>query len=258
VYKNIILEKNPPAAVVTINRPDKMNALNNQTLSEIAQAFDELRSLKQIKGVVVTGAGEKAFVAGADISEIAVLDEKSALEFAQNGQEIFLQIEQFPKPVLAAVNGFALGGGCELALACHFRICSENARFGQPEVNLGIIPGFGGTQRLSRAIGKGYAMEMCVTGQMVAAQEALRINLVNHVYPLAELLPQAKEIIKMISEKSAHAVRQVIDSVNRGLDENLVTGLNIEAKNFSYCCGHGDKTEGTSAFLEKRKPRFSE
>lgn len=255
-YKNLLLDIKDKIALVTINRPDKLNALNHDTLLELKNVFEELRNNDEARSIILTGSGEKAFVAGADITELNKLNMLDGKKFAEFGQSVFNTIENFEKPVIAAVNGFALGGGCELALACHFRIASENAKFGQPEVNLGIIPGYGGTQRLSRLVGSGRAMEMILTGDMIDANEALRIGLVNKVFPLSELLAGVFEIAHKINSKAQQAVRLAIQSVKAAEKMNLQEGLDFEAVLFAMCCGTEDFKEGTSAFLEKRKPVF--
>lgn len=255
-YTNILLDIKDKTALVTINRPDKLNALNHQTLTELKNVFQELRNNDDVYSVILTGSGEKAFVAGADISELNKLNMLEGKKFAEFGQSVFNTIENFKKPVIAAVNGFALGGGCELALACHFRIASENAKFGQPEVNLGIIPGYGGTQRLARLVGSGRAMELILTGDMIDANEALRIGLVNKVIPAAELQAKVFEIAQKINSKGQQAIRLAIEAVNATDKMNLQDGLDFEAVLFAMCCGTEDFKEGTSAFLEKRKPAF--
>jgi enoyl-CoA hydratase len=255
-YQNLLIEKKDNIAIVKINRPDKMNALNSQTMSEIKSAFTELKSDSEIFVVIVTGSGEKAFVAGADIAELHKLDVITGKTFAENGQDIFNLIENLDKPVIAAVNGFALGGGCELALACHIRVASENAKFGQPEVNLGIIPGYGGTQRLTRLINSGRAMEYILTGDMIDANEALRLGLVNKVYPQSELMNKVLEMAKKIVAKGQQAIRLSVKAVNMVDEVSGKEGLNYEASLFSLACGTEDFKEGTKAFLEKRKPDF--
>lgn len=255
-YQNLLIDIREKIAIVTINRPDKLNALNHQTLTELKQAFEQLNSNNDVSVVILTGSGEKAFVAGADISELNKLDMLEGKKFAEFGQSVFSFIENFDKPVIAAVNGFALGGGCELALSCHFRIASENAKFGQPEVNLGIIPGYGGTQRLTRLINSGRAMEMILTGDMVDANEAYRIGLVNKVFPLTDLMSKAWEMAQKISGKGQQAIRLAIKAVKTVEEVSLNQGLNVEASLFALCCGTEDFKEGTSAFLEKRKPAF--
>ncbi len=255
-HKNLLLQINGPTAVVTINRPDKLNALNIETMGELKQVFSYLGTNDEVRGIVITGSGEKAFIAGADISELNKLDALGGKEFAEKGQEVFNIIQHFEKPVIAAVNGFALGGGCELALSCHIRLAAENAKFGQPEVNLGIIPGYGGTQRLPRLVNSGRAMEMILTGDLIDAAEALRIGLVNKVYPQGELLNKSIEMSNKIASKGKDAVRLAIKAVNAAQQVPLNEGQNLEASFFSICCGTDDFKEGTSAFLEKRKPKF--
>jgi len=243
-------------ATVTINRPDKLNALNAQAKADLKVVFTAIKADPMVDAVLLTGAGEKAFVAGTDIGELTTLDAERGREFAANGQEVFDLIQHLGKPVIAAVNGYALGGGCELALACHLRIASENAKFGQPEVSLGIIPGYGGTQRLPRLIGTGRALEMILTGDQVDATEALRIGLVNKVVPLAELLPTAAAMARSILGKGQLAVRMAIKAVNATMEAPLSEGMHIESGLFGECCSTEDFKEGTRAFLEKRKPAF--
>ena len=255
-YKNLLFEEVNNIAKVTINRPGKLNALNNETLTELNKLFDYIREVKTISVVIITGAGEKAFVAGADINELSALDKKSGNVFSLFGQSVFNKIENLNKPVIAAVNGFALGGGCELALACHIRLASENAKFGQPEVNLGIIPGYGGTQRLTRQVGKGLAMEYILTGDMISAAEAYRIGLVNNVYSSEELLTKAYEMAEKIIVKGKLAITASLNSINAVDNLSLEDGLKLEADEFGKCCETNEFREGTSAFLEKRKPNF--
>ena len=255
-YKNLLVDIKDHIVIVTINRPDKLNALNHQTLIELQDIFGKLKSDEDVYVVILTGSGEKAFVAGADISEINKLDMIKGKEFAEFGQSVFSLIEEFGKPVIAAVNGFALGGGCELALSCHIRIASENAKFGQPEVNLGIIPGYGGTQRLTRLINSGRAMEMILTGDMVDANEALSLGLVNKVYPQSDLMSKAWEMAVKICSKGQQAIRFAVKAVNVVDEVSSKQGQNIEASLFALCCGTEDFKEGTSAFMEKRKPSF--
>jgi len=253
---NILSEEQDGILYLTINRESKLNALNFDTLEEIRNVFNEVSDNKTIKGVIITGSGEKAFIAGADISEIAELNELNARKFAENGQEIFDLIENCHKPVIAVVNGFALGGGCELSMACHMRIAVTNAKFGQPEVNLGIIPGYGGTQRLTYLIGRGKANELMMTGDMIGADEAKSLGLVNHVLPTKEAaIEKAEEILKKIMSKAPLAIGMIVDCVNAVYitDEN---GFQTEANSFARCVKSGDYKEGTSAFLEKRKPVF--
>ena len=255
-YQSLLLDVKDNIAVVTLNRPDKLNALNAQTINDLDLVFDELKENEEVYVIVLTGSGEKAFVAGADIKELNNLDMISAKEFAEKGQLVFNKIEKFDKPVIAAVNGFALGGGCELALACHIRLASDNAKFGQPEVNLGIIPGYGGTQRLARLINTGRAMEYILSADMISADEAYRIGLINKVYSQNELLDKAIEMAKKIAEKGQQAIRLAAKAVLAVDQMSLKEGQNLEASLFALCCGTEDFKEGTSAFLEKRKPVF--
>lgn len=256
-YKNLLVDINEHIAVVTLNRPDKLNALNHETLTELKSVFDKLKLDENIFVLIITGSGEKAFVAGADISEINKLDMLEGKKFAEFGQSIFSMIEKFEKPVIAAVNGFALGGGCELALACHIRLASENAKFGQPEVNLGIIPGYGGTQRLTRLINSGRATEMILTADMIDASEAFRIGLVNKVYPQSELQSKAFEMATKIANKGQQAIRLGLKAIKVVDEVSLQEGQNMEATLFALCCGTEDFKEGTQAFLDKRKPTFT-
>jgi len=256
-YKNLLLNINEHIAVLTLNRPDKLNALNHETLTELKHALELLKDDANIFAVIITGSGEKAFVAGADISEINRLNMLEGKQFAEFGQSVFSIIEKFDKPVIAAVNGFALGGGCELALSCHIRLASENAKFGQPEVNLGIIPGYGGTQRLTRLINSGRAAEMILTADMIDASEALRIGLVNKVYPQSELQSKAYEMASKIASKGQQAIRLALKAVKVVDEVSSREGQNIEATLFALCCGTEDFKEGTQAFLEKRKPTFT-
>jgi enoyl-CoA hydratase len=226
-------------------------------MSDLDIVFDELKTNEQIYVVIITGNGEKAFVAGADIKELSNLDMKKAKEFSEKGQAVFNKIENFEKPVIAAVNGFALGGGCELALACHIRVVSETSKFGQPEVNLGIIPGYGGTQRLTRLINSGRAMEYTLTADMIDAEEAYRIGLANKVYPADDLMNEAKKMAKKIASKGQQAIRLAINAIKNVDQLTLSEGQNLEASLFALCCGTEDFKEGTSAFLEKRKPSFN-
>jgi len=253
---NINIQTKDGILTAIINRPSKMNALNLITIEEICEVIQEAYDSKEIKGVIFTGSGEKAFVAGADISEIASLTEVSSRKFSERGQEIFAMIENCPKPVIAAVNGFALGGGCELAMACHLRIAVETAKFGQPEVNLGLIPGYGGTQRLTQLVGKAKALELMITADMISAQEAKSLGLVNHIVATQEeLLPMAEEILNKILTKAPLAIEMVISCVNAvyNKEEN---GYQTEANSFSICCKSEDFKEGTKAFLEKRQAKF--
>ena len=256
-YENLLVEIKEKIAVVKINRPDKLNALNAATMYELKNVFTELNANESVYVIILTGSGEKAFVAGADISELNKLDMISGKKFSEKGQEVFNIIEDSVKPVIAAVNGFALGGGCEIALACHIRLASENAKFGQPEVNLGIIPGYGGTQRLTRLIKSGLAIEYILTGDMIDANEAYRIGLVNHVYKQSELMDKASEMAQKIISKGQNAVKAAIKAVNIVDEVSGKEGQNFEASLFAICCGTEDFKEGTRAFLEKRKPKFT-
>ncbi len=243
--------------IITINRPNKLNALNLETMDELDSAFHEVYDTKGVKGVIITGAEEKAFVAGADISEIAVLSELNARKFAERGQETLKLIEDCHTPVIAAVNGFALGGGCELAMACHFRLATKNAKFGQPEVNLGVIPGYGGTQRLTKLIGQGKALELMMTGDTVNSEEALQLGLVNYVLETkSEMIAKSVELLLKISKKAPLAIGQVIVCANAALNPEQ-NGYQLEANSFANCCGTQDFIEGTKAFLEKRSPKFT-
>jgi enoyl-CoA hydratase len=254
-YNNLKLSLDEGILTITVSRVSKLNALNMLTVEEIGSAMQEAFDNDEVKGIVFTGEGEKAFAAGADIAEISELNEVIGRRFSEKGQDIFSMIEESPKPVIAAVNGFALGGGCELAMACHIRVASENAQFGQPEVKLGLIPGFGGTQRLTQLVGKGKAMELMMTGDLITAQEALRLRLVNHVTTYADLIPKTREIMAKITSKAPLAVGMIVDCVNAWYDKEE-HGYQTEANSFSRCCGSEDFEEGTHAFLEKRKPNF--
>jgi enoyl-CoA hydratase len=254
-YQNILIEKKGPAVVLTINREKAMNALDKQTVTELVDFIGAHWHDNSFSVLIITGAS-KAFVAGADIGELKVLDTQSGMDLSAKGNWLFRGIQDFPKPVIAAVNGFALGGGCELALACDIRLASEKAKFGQPEVNLGIIPGYGGTQRLARLVGKGKAMQMILTGDMIPAAEAHRIGLVDEVYPPEELMNKALEMANTIASRGPLAIRLAKECVNRGLDMPLVGGLEFEKVNFGVTTGSHDGTEGCAAFLEKRKAEF--
>jgi enoyl-CoA hydratase len=252
----IKVEPAAPVAHITIDRPEALNALSPQVLEELSQAFDEVDK-DDIRAVILTGAGEKAFIAGADIKEFAHFSPFDAQQFSRQGQALSKKIESFPKPVIAAVNGFALGGGCELALACHIRVASNRAKFGQPEVRLGVMAGFGGSQRLPRLVGKGVAIEMLTTSRMVDADEALRIGLVNAVTPPEELLPTCRKIGEQIAGKAPKAVALTLLAVDRGLNMTLEEGLNLEAQLFALTFTTEDMKEGTQAFIEKRAPKFT-
>ncbi len=255
--ENVLYEVQDGIATVTVNRPKVLNALNAQMLADLRQAFEAAKSEIPVRVVILTGAGEKSFVAGADIGEIKALENyEAAKAFADTGQGLLNLIEQLGKPVIAAVNGFALGGGCEISMACHIRLASENAKFGQPEVALGVIPGYGGTQRLCRLVGKARAVQLCLTGEMIDAAEAKRIGLVNQVYPQGELLGAAKEMAKTIMSKGPLAIRYALAAVLRGAELTLADGLQLEGDMFAAACDTEDRIEGTTAFLEKRKPDF--
>ena len=260
-YTSLLTSLDNGILTITINRPDKLNALNKDVFTDLDNAMDEVAANAEIKSVVITGAGPKAFVAGADISEFNNLDKTAAMALAKRGQDVFFKIENSKKPIVAAVNGFALGGGCELAMACHFRLCSENAKFGQPEVNLGLIPGYGGTQRLTHLIGKGKSMELQMTAQLIDANEALRLGLVNYVTTAENLLERTKEILTIIQSKAPIAVGKVIECVNVAVvsDSSYTNGKNgfdKEIEAFGECFITDDMKEGVAAFLEKRKAEF--
>ncbi len=254
-YKNLIIEQKENIAVVTINREKAMNALNRFVFDELDAYFTAVREDKSVAGIVVTGAGEKAFAAGADIKEFGGLDASKASSLSKRGQDIFFKIENLNKPVIAAINGFSLGGGNELAMACHMRVASEKARFGQPEVNLGIITGYGGSQRLVQYIGKGKAMELLLTGDMIKADEAHKLGLVNHVVPPGAEVNKSIEILKKISTKGPFAVAQMISTVNDYFEKNK-DGYNTEVEGFGLCAATEDFIEGASAFVEKRAANF--
>jgi len=257
MYQTILTELTDGIFTITINRPEKMNALNKDVIAELGQALDEVYQRADIKSAIITGAGAKAFIAGADISEFTDLDGQGGAALAARGQDlVFNKIENCPKPIIAAVNGFALGGGCELAMACHFRTAADGARFGQPEVNLGLIPGYGGTQRLTQLIGKGKAMELLMTGDMIKADEAQTLGLVNHVFAAEDLLPKTQEILKKIQTKAPLAIGKIIGLVNEAATASK-EGYNHEIARFGECFDTADKKEGTTAFLEKRPAVFS-
>lgn len=256
-YKNLLIRKDGGVGWVVINRPEKLNAINVATMGEIAAAFAEMGNDPAVRVIILTGSGDKAFIAGADISEFLGLDAAKGKEYALRGQAVLRSIENSGKPVIAAINGYALGGGTEIALACHIRLASENAKLGQPEVKLGIIPGYGGTQRLSRLVGKGKAMELILTGRMIEAREAADIGLVNKVVPASDLLMEAEALAREIIKNAPIAVACAIEAINRGLDLTLDEGLALEAEIFGRTCATEDFAEGAKAFLEKRKPTFS-
>src|ERR1700723_925723 len=255
-FENITYEVKGPTAYITMNRPKVLNALNRKTVEELNSAFHTEKENITVKGIILTGSGEKAFIAGADISELSTLDGETAGKFSEFGQEVLSFIENLGKPVIAAVNGFALGGGCETAMACTIRIAAENARFGQPEVKLGIIPGYGGTQRLPRLVGKGRALQLILTGDLIDAHEAYRIGLVNEVVPAADLISRCEAILNQIDANAPLAIRYAIDAVNEGVNADLSLGLKLEAKYFTLAAGTDDRKEGTSAFVQKRAPQF--
>jgi enoyl-CoA hydratase len=260
-FDTILFEIENGTAIITINRPDKLNALNKNVFTDLDDAMTEVMNNDEIKSAIITGAGAKAFVAGADITEFGGLDLAEAMALSKRGQDIFFKIENSNKPIVAAVNGFALGGGCELAMACHFRLCSENAKFGQPEVNLGLIPGYGGTQRLTQLVGKGKSMELQMTAHIIDANEALRIGLVNHVTTADSLLERTKDILQIIQSKAPIAVGKIIECVNVAVVSdsaytNGKSGFDKEIEAFADCFITEDMKEGTSAFLEKRKAVF--
>ena len=256
-FDNISVEKKAALAYLTVNRPKALNALNRATLEEIGAALEDIRGDAGISGLIVTGAGGKAFVAGADITEIASISSVEASAFTRRGQAVFDLLENLGKPSVAAVDGFALGGGCELAMACTLRVATESARFGQPEVKLGVIPGFGGTQRLPRLVGRGRALQMILTGEPIDAQEAHRIGLVNEIVATEKLLERAAEILRKIGANAPLAVRFSIEAVNRGLQTSQSEGLVIESALFAVCASSEDKREGTAAFIGKRQAQFT-
>jgi enoyl-CoA hydratase len=255
-YESILYEKNDGIARITFNRPKVLNALNRQTIEELRAALLDARADDAVRVIIFTGAGEKAFVAGADISELARQTPVEGKEFSLFGQGVFHLLETMGKPSICAINGFALGGGCELALACSIRIASKTARLGQPEVKLGILPGYGGSQRLARLCGKGVAHELCLTGEMISAEEAQRIGLVNRIYEPAELLPAAEAMAKKIIANAPLAVKFTMEAIERGSEMPQEEGLFLEATLFGVACATEDMREGTKAFLEKRAPEF--
>jgi len=256
MYQTLLTSLENQIFTITINRPDKLNAINKAVMTELGIVMDEVYNNAGIKSAIITGAGPKSFVAGADISEFRGLSVEEGTALAKAGLDVFFKIENSPKPVVAAVNGFALGGGCELALACHFRIAAENAKFGQPEVNLGLIPGYGGTQRLVQLIGKGRAIELLISGSMIDANTALQYGLVNYVVPAEELLNKAKSILSVVNSKAPLAIAKCIEAANAVYDETK-NGYEVEMNGFGKCFGTEDMKEGTAAFLEKRKAGFS-
>jgi len=254
--ENVLYEKKASIAYVTINRPKVLNALNQATWRELQTAFEAARKDEEVRGVIVTGAGDKAFIAGADIGELSKVSAVEAEKSSSSGQAVLNLVENLGKPVIAAINGFALGGGCETAMACTIRIASESAKFGQPEVKLGLLPGGGGTQRLPRLVGKGRALQLILTGEVIGAQEAYRIGLVNEVVPAADLISRAEAILKQIFFNAPVAVKYSLEAVNKGLETSQAEGFALEASFFGLCAATEDKKEGTSAFLAKRAPQF--
>jgi enoyl-CoA hydratase/carnithine racemase len=256
MLENVLYEKKGAVAYMTVNRPKVLNALNTPTWTDLRTAFEDARDDDSVRGVILTGAGEKAFIAGADISELAHATALEAEESSRFGQKVLDLIENLGKPVIAAVNGFALGGGCETAMACTIRIAVETAKFGQPEVKLGLLPGGGGTQRLPRLVGKGRALQIILSGGMISAAEAYRIGLVNEVVAAANLIASAEEILKQIAANAPVSMRLSLEAVNKGMDTSQSEGFALEASYFGLCAATEDKKEGTSAFLEKRAPQF--
>jgi enoyl-CoA hydratase/carnithine racemase len=253
---NVLYEKKDAIAYVTVNRPKVLNALSTQTWKDLRTAFEDARDDATVLGVILTGAGDKAFIAGADIGELAHATAIDAERSSRFGQDVLDLIENLGKPVIAAVNGFALGGGCETAMACTIRIAAESAKFGQPEVKLGLLPGGGGTQRLPRLVGKGRALQLILSGEMISAQEAYRIGLVNEVVPAADLIARAEAILKKVASNAPIAVKFALEAANKGMETSQAEGLLLEASYFGLCAATEDKKEGTSAFLEKRTPQF--
>jgi enoyl-CoA hydratase len=254
-YKNILTENNNGILLITINRPDKLNALNKETIAEVGQAFAAAENDASVRSIILTGSGSKAFIAGADISEFAAYTMEEAKKLSAHGHAVFNSVEKCSKPVIAAINGFALGGGCELAMACHMRVAAENAKFGQPEVKLGLIPGYGGTQRLPQLIGKAKAMELLMSADMIDAQEAYRLHLVNYVVPQEQLLDKCREILNKIMAQAPIAVSEIINTVNAFYDKDQ-DGFQLEINQFGRCFSTEDFKEGSTSFLEKRKAEF--
>ena len=253
---NVLYEKRNGVAYVTLNRPKVLNALNTPTWADLRTAFQDARDDAAVRGVILTGSGDKAFIAGADIGELAHATAIEAEQSSRFGQDVLDLIENLGKPVIAAVNGFALGGGCETAMACTIRIAVDSAKFGQPEVKLGLLPGGGGTQRLPRLVGKGRALQLILSGEMIGAQEAYRIGLVNEIVPAADLIPRAEAVLKKIASNAPIAVKFALEAANKGMETSQGEGLLLEASYFGLCAATEDKNEGTSAFLEKRAPQF--
>jgi enoyl-CoA hydratase len=256
-YENLLVERHDGVMVVTINRPKVLNALNAQTLTELGQVLDEVERDDTVRVIVLTGAGDRSFVAGADINELAVQSPVGGREHARRGQAIFDRLEHLGKPVIAAVNGFALGGGCELAMACTMRLAADTAKFGQPEINLGLIPGYAGSQRLPRLVGRGRALELLLAGDAISADDAFRIGLVNRVVPAAELMTEARALADKLAAKPAVAARYILEAVSGGLEMSFADAADYEATLFGLVSTTDDMHEGTRAFLEKRKPKFT-
>jgi enoyl-CoA hydratase/carnithine racemase len=255
-FDNLLIDRDAAVAIVTINRPRVLNALNAPTLDDLRRAMLDLKQDESVRVIIITGAGDKSFVAGADINELAVQTPASARNHALTGQHVFDLVENLGKPVIAAINGFALGGGCELAMACSLRVAAETAKLGQPEINLGTLPGYGGTQRLSRLVGKGKAMELILTGSPISAAEAERIGLVNRVVPASELMTEARKVASTLAAQAPLAMRYIINAINHGLEMPFAQGCAYEATLFGLASATDDMREGTRAFLEKRKPAF--
>ncbi|MCK8602250.1 enoyl-CoA hydratase-related protein [Desulfoferrobacter suflitae] len=255
-YENILFEVNQGVAILTFNRPKALNALSPKTLEEVAEVLDLVKKDQGVRVLLLTGAGDKAFIAGADITEFQKMNPLEARQFAERGQEIFFQLEQLAIPVIAVVNGFALGGGCEIAMSCDFIYASDKAKFGQPEINLGIIPGFGGTQRLARLVGRAKAKELCMTAEMIDAQQAKDLGLVAKVFPAEQLMAEAGKVAAALAAKGPVALRAIKQVIDRGCDVDLKSGCALEAESFAVCFASQDAGEGVAAFLEKRKPNF--
>jgi enoyl-CoA hydratase len=255
-FENVLYQKQESTAYITLNRPKVLNALSHQTFVDLRVAFEDARDDAAVRGVIMTGAGDKAFIAGADIGELATVSAVEAAQSSNVGQEVLNLVENLGKPVIAAINGFALGGGCEMAMACTIRVASETAKFGQPEVKLGLVPGGGGTQRLPRLVGKGRALQIILSGEMISAQEAYRIGLVNEVVPAAEVIARAEAILKQMFANAPLAIKYSLEAVNKGLEISQSEGQALEAAFFGLCAGTEDKKEGTQAFLQKRAPHF--
>jgi enoyl-CoA hydratase len=253
---NLLIKEKDEYVIVTINRPEKLNALNSDTISELNDTLQKIENSSHLKSVIITGEGDKAFAAGADITELTELNQDQAASFSKHGSSVFLRIEKMSKPVIAAVNGFALGGGCELVMACHLRIASSNARFGLPEINLGIIPGYGGTQRLPRLVGKTNALYYILSGEMMDASTALGFGLINEMVEPQNLFIRAEEIASLLAQKAPIAVKYVLQAITKGTNTSLENGLGIETELFGEVCSTEDMREGTTAFIEKRKPKF--